>query len=156
MVLGLAASELLRALDFYVLQENEEVPDGLSRIPAVNTEHGPAYIALRKMENGECVFLSGNLCMVHEIRPGVCRSFPFVFQETRGSSTWGLSAMKEICPGLGDGPEVTTKELEATSLLVLRELKDYREFAEEWNASETNPTALSLIEAILRDPRFAV
>ncbi|MHA2310778.1 MAG: YkgJ family cysteine cluster protein [Candidatus Thorarchaeota archaeon] len=156
LVLDLSASEMLRALDFYVPKENEEVPHGLNRIPAVNTERGPAYIALRKMENSECVFLSENLCMIHKIRPGVCKSFPFVFQEKDSSATWGLSAMKEICPGLGTGPEVTEKELEETSQLVLRELREHQEFADEWNANEANPTALSLIMAILSDPRFAV
>jgi hypothetical protein len=78
-----------------------------------------------------------------------------MFREKDGTTTWGLSAMKEICPGLGRGPEIMTGELEDTSTPVLRELAVYREFSSEWNEKEANPTALSLIEAILSDPRFA-
>ncbi len=152
--LGLSASEMLRALDFYVLPETDDAPIGMRDIPAVHTEHGAAYVAIRKLETNECVFLSDDLCMIHQIRPGVCKSFPFVFHEKDGTTTWGLSAMKEICPGLGTGPEIMTGELEDTSTPVLRELAVYREFASEWNEKEANPTALSLIETILSDNRF--
>lgn len=156
MFLGLSASETLRALDFYIMAETNDTPIGMRDIPVVHTEHGRAYVAIRKLENSECIFLSDDLCMIHQIRPGVCKSFPFVFHEKDGSTTWGLSAMKEICPGLSTGPEVTAAELEDTSLPVLRELSIYQNFASEWNEKEENPTALSLIEAILSDPRFGI
>ena len=154
--LGISASETLRALDFYVLPENGgDSPVGMRDIPAVNTEHGAAYIALRRMDNNECIFLSDNLCMIHQFRPGVCRSFPFVFREKEGETTWGLSAVKEICPGLGTGPEMGINELKDISFTVLRELSLYREFVSEWNENLENPNALLLIETILSDSRFA-
>jgi Fe-S-cluster containining protein len=146
---------MLRALDFYVMPEIDEAPIGMRDIPAVHTEHGAAYAAIRKLETNDCIFLSDDLCMIHQIRPGVCKSFPFVFHEKDGTTTWGLSAMKEICPGLDSGPEITSGELEDISSSVLRELSIYRQFASEWNEEEENPTALSLIETILSDPRFA-
>ncbi|MFX1440701.1 MAG: YkgJ family cysteine cluster protein [Promethearchaeota archaeon] len=153
--LGTSTSETLRALDFYVLPENGgDPPAGMRDIPAVNTEHGAAYIALRRMENKECIFLSDDLCMIHQFRPGVCRSFPFVFREKEGETTWGLSAVKEICPGLGTGPEIAFNELKAISLPILRELSLYREFVSEWNKNQENPTASLLIESILSDSRF--
>ncbi|MHA1939665.1 MAG: YkgJ family cysteine cluster protein [Candidatus Thorarchaeota archaeon] len=154
--LGLSASETLRALDFYVLSETDDAPIGMRDISTVRTENGRAYAAIRKLENNECIFLSDDLCMIHQIRPGVCKSFPFVFHEKDGSTTWGLSAMKEICPGLNTGPEVTTGELEDVSLPVLRELSTYLEFASEWNEKEASPTVLSLIETMLSDPRFGI
>ncbi len=139
-----------------MLPEAEDTPIGMRSIPSVNTEHGAAYIAIRKLENYECVFLSDNLCMIHQFRPSVCRSFPFVFQKKDDAITWGLSAMKDICPGIGIGPEITTAELDETADPVIRELTIYRDFVKEWNAKEANPTARSLIEAILSDPRFAI
>jgi len=154
--LGISSSETLRALDFYVLPEGgSDPPVGMRDIPAVNTENGPAYIALRRMENNECIFLSDDLCMIHQFRPGVCRSFPFVFQEKGGETTWGLSAVKEICPGLGTGSEIGIDELEDISVPVLRELSLYREFVSEWNENQDNPSASLLIETILSDSRFA-
>jgi Fe-S-cluster containining protein len=154
--LGLSASEMLRALDFHVLPENDNAPLGMRGIPTVITEHGTAYIALRKIENGDCIFLSDDLCMIHQFRPGVCRSFPFVFHEKDGTTKWGLSAMREICPGLGTGPEITTGELEEVSSQIIRELSLYSDFATEWNENEVDPKASELIETILSDPRFAI
>lgn len=154
--LGLSASEMLRALDFYVLSETDDAPAGMRDIPSVNTEHGYSYIAIRKMENNECVFLSENLCMIHQFRPGVCRSFPLVFGDKEGSMTWGLSAMKEICPGLGTGPKITTSDLEEIASPVLKELAIYRRFVEEWNTKEIEPSAISLIASILSDPGFTI
>lgn len=154
--LGLSASEILRAIDFYVLPQGEETPDGLRRIPYVNTERGKTYLALRKMDGKSCVFLSDNLCLIHQIRPGVCVSFPFVFEDRGEETTWGLNAMKDICPGLNDGPQVELSTIEKISSTVLEELALYREFADEWNTTQEDPTALGVIETILSDHRFLI
>ena len=153
-VLGLDSNELIRAVDFY-LESVITSHDGLRDFPALNTEKGPAYVTLKKMENGDCVFLKDDLCMIHTIRPVVCMSFPFVFQDAGDHRKWGLSAMKHICPGLGSGPEVIGSELIELADTVLEDLVLFREFAEDWNANK-EPTALKLIEAILKDPRFTV
>jgi Fe-S-cluster containining protein len=123
-------------------------------IPPINTEQGLAYIALKKLENGDCVFLKDNLCMIHSIRPAVCMSFPFVFWGNDDEKTWGLSAMKEICPGLGCGPVVEILDLKELAVAVLEDLTLYKEFAEEWNRDEETPTAKRVIETILSDNRF--
>jgi Fe-S-cluster containining protein len=155
MGLGIESDEVIRALDFYLVTDGV-ASEGLRDIPAVNTEQGPAYIALKKMENGDCVFLKDNLCMIHLIRPAVCMSFPFVFQDQGDETTWGLSARKEICPGLGNGPEVEISDLEELAVVVLEELLLYREFVETWNIEEQTPSAKMLVDQILSDPRFSV
>jgi Fe-S-cluster containining protein len=152
--LTLGPNEVIRALDFYLVS-GVESPEGLRDFPAVNTEKGPAYIALKKMENGDCVFLKDNLCMIHLIRPSVCMSFPFVFSNTDDDITWGLSARKQICPGLGSGPEISVSELRELAISVLEDLSLYNNFAQEWN-QEKNPTAAHLIEKVLADTRFTV
>ncbi|RDE12052.1 MAG: hypothetical protein C4K49_10890 [Candidatus Thorarchaeota archaeon] len=154
--LGLSAGELLRALDFYVLKEDEAVPMGLRDIPRVNTERGAAYVALRKTPNGDCVFLQDNLCLIHAARPSACRAFPFVFQEDKGGLAWGLSAVKEICPGLGRGPQVSASNLYETGNEVLEEISISKEFIDEWNRNAQTPSAISYVEAVLRDGRFSV
>lgn len=155
MGLDLDSNEVIKAFDFYIVSGLKS-PKGLRDIPALNTEHGPAYVALKKMENGDCVFLKDNLCMIHTIRPVVCMSFPFVFWDDGDAKTWGLSAMKEICPGLGNGPEVEISDLRELADVVLEAVILYKDFAEEWNRDEQHPTAQGLVETILSDKRFAV
>ena len=154
--LGLSAGEMLRALDFYVLREDEAVPDGLRDTQSVNTERGAAYVALRKTPNGDCVFLQDNLCLIHAVRPSVCRAFPFVFHEQEGGLAWGLSAVKEICPGLGRGPEVRASDLYEIGSVALEETSVSREFVDEWNRTAQMPSAISFVEAVLTDARFSV
>ena len=153
--LQLNLDEVIKAFDFYLVS-TEDTPEGLRDIPAVNTEQGRAYVALKKLENGDCVFLKDNLCMIHAIRPAVCMSFPFVFWDKGNEHTWGLSAKKEICPGLGDGPEVEVSDLRELAVGVLEDLTLYKNFAEEWNQDQNMPTAKLLVETILSDLRFTV
>lgn len=152
--LGFSVDETLRALDFYIVPDGQEIPEGLKEIPTINTERGPAWVALKKFDGSECIFLKDNLCMIHGIRPSVCVSFPFTFKEGEGELEWGLSAKKEICPGIGAGPEVTPAELEATALSVLEELREFGEFVNEWNANDEEGTARSFVEAVLSSSRF--
>jgi Fe-S-cluster containining protein len=154
--LGLSYQEALRVLDFYVLPEGTETPAGLQNIPQVKTERGLAYIALRKEENGTCIFLKDNMCMIHVIRPTVCASFPFVFSRDPDDIIWGLSAMQLICPGIGEGKPVSEIYLHDIGTVALEELDIFREFSEEWNLTEHNPTASGLVKRILEDVRFSV
>lgn len=153
-VLDLTSSEVIRALDFYLSAGNES-SQGLRDFPMLNTEKGLAYVALKKLENGDCVFLKDNLCMIHLIRPAVCMSFPFVFSKDKAGMSWGLSAMKHICPGLESGPKVRESDLKELAISVLEDLDIFNDFANAWNQEE-NPTAARLVETILNDPRFMV
>ena len=153
--LGLSANQMMRALDFYVIPEDETIPMGLQDTPSVLTERGPAYPALKKLEDDSCVFLKDNLCMVHPARPGVCRSFPFVFERTDGDMKWGLHALVEICPGMGKGDPVTEEELGVIGAAFLEEWGLYREFVDEWNIERDTHSAIDFVRAILEDPRFS-
>ncbi|MFW9982232.1 MAG: YkgJ family cysteine cluster protein [Candidatus Thorarchaeota archaeon] len=154
MGLGLNTNELIQAVDFYITDDSISL-DGLRDFPALNTEKGPAYIALKKMENGDCIFLKENQCMIHAIRPVVCMSFPFVFQDEGEHRKWGLSAMKHICPGLGSGPKVMESELIKLANTVLEALFLFREFANEWNKND-EVTAEKLLDTIISDSRFSI
>ena len=146
---------MLKVVDFMILPAGSSRPRGLRGIPAAETERGPAVLALRKMKNGDCAFLENDLCMIHPARPSVCQSFPFVFRRDSGGTYWGLSAQKEICPGLGEGPEVDERELNDIARIILDDMDKYAEFVSEWNEAEPAPTAARLLQAILLDPRFA-
>ncbi len=154
--LGLDARQVLRAIDFYVSSGGEALPVGLKDTPQVVTERGRAIIALKKSESGSCIFLDNNMCLIHPIRPGACRSFPFFFSERGGSVVWGLSAMKSICPGLGKGEKVSSKELLELAEQVLEEIGISKGFIENWNESNTAHSSVDFIRSILHDSRFFV
>ncbi|TFG30800.1 YkgJ family cysteine cluster protein [Candidatus Thorarchaeota archaeon] len=146
--LELIPSEILRALDFYIVEPGTSPPVGLEKIPYITTERGQAYVALKKLENGDCIFLKDNECMIHPVRPRVCKSFPFVFNETDGKRSWGLSAKKEICPGLGKGVRISANELGSLAIEILQDFENYRKFADWWNSSSTSFTALAFIDEV--------
>jgi Fe-S-cluster containining protein len=154
--LGLSSNQILRAIDFYIQIEENPLPKGLQHIPQVLTEEGHAIIALKKNEESECIFLKDNLCMIHEIRPGACVSFPFVFERGEDGINWGLSAMRKICPGIGTGPIVREPDLLETATFVLEELDIYREFVNDWNDRSESHTTEKLLSDILSDIRFIV
>ncbi len=154
--LGITAEQMLRAIDFYVPVEGDFIPEGLKHVPQTMTENGLSIIALKKNDEGDCIFLKDDLCMIHEIRPGACASFPFVFEKDTDGINWGLSAMKEICPGIGRGPVVNKSELLETAQHVLEDLEIYRAFSEEWNSANGPHNAENLLTEILSDIRFIV
>lgn len=147
--LELAPNEMLRALDFYITEPDTPPPTGLEKIPAIQTERGLAYVALKKMENGDCIFLKDDQCMIHPIRPMVCRSFPFVFSVSNNQRNWGLSAKQEICPGLGTGSKVSKTELDSLAKEVLTDFEAYRKFADSWNSRSESCNAFDFINEIL-------
>ena len=154
--LGINAHQMLRVVDFYIQSDSSSFPQGLQETARVRTEKGMAVMALRKDDSGKCIFLENSLCMVHPARPGICRSFPFVFHETANGFSIGLSAMKSICPGLGTGKEVSSTELENLAQEVLEDISIFHEFVREWNGGEISHSASLLIEKILSDIRFIV
>ena len=154
--LGITAEQMLRAIDFYVPIDGESIPEGLKHIPQTKTENGLTIIALKKNDEGDCIFIKNDLCMIHEIRPGACASFPFVFKKESDGINWGLSAMTEICPGIGTGPVVNELDLLDTAQRVLEDIEIFREFSEEWNSSKGPHIAENLLTEILSDIRFIV
>ncbi|MEM4734101.1 MAG: YkgJ family cysteine cluster protein [Candidatus Thorarchaeota archaeon] len=146
--LGLDSSMLLRALDFYVLSEGMSPPIGLRHIPQVLTESGPAYVALRKLPSGECVFLQGDLCMIYDLRPDACRIFPFVFDTDRYQED-GLNPLYALCPGLGRGPAMDLSDVVPIVTESLVNFREYCALVRQWNEAEISHTASGFIKFVL-------
>jgi len=64
---------------------------------------GPFKYLMRKVD-GRCVFLRDNLCSIYELRPAICRFYPFKLERVWGR---GLRfSYTEECPGIGRGPRL--------------------------------------------------
>ncbi|MBS7627979.1 YkgJ family cysteine cluster protein [Candidatus Bathyarchaeota archaeon] len=75
---------------------------------------------LKKREDGSCIFLRNNICSIYDLRPLVCRFFPFYLKQV-GSQDYLFSFTKE-CPGLGRGKPLTGKFFRHLFTYALKEL----------------------------------
>ena len=61
----------------------------------------PYSYEMKKTENGKCVFLKNDRCTIYEVRPLICRFYPFELQGSHGENYQFL--FTEECPGIGKG-----------------------------------------------------
>jgi Fe-S-cluster containining protein len=64
----------------------------------------PYVYQMKKTAEGSCVFLRDGSCSIYEVRPLICRFYPFQLQN-RGNSRYVFSYTEE-CPGIGNGPQL--------------------------------------------------
>ncbi|MCK4384814.1 MAG: YkgJ family cysteine cluster protein [candidate division Zixibacteria bacterium] len=62
-----------------------------------------------KKRNGKCVFLDGKACRIYNIRPLICRVYPFSIK--RGDNGYKFEVSEE-CPGIGIGKTLVPGEFE--------------------------------------------
>jgi Fe-S-cluster containining protein len=60
----------------------------------VDTPMGPQLAS----RNGACVMQEGSLCLVHPVKPRICRQWPFL--QALLDHADEFAAAKEACPGL--------------------------------------------------------
>ncbi len=63
------------------------------------------YVYVMKKDHGECLFLRDGSCLIYNIRPLVCRFYPFRL-EALGEERYAFHFTEE-CPGIGKGPQLT-------------------------------------------------
>ena len=64
----------------------------------------PYVYRMRKTEDGKCLFLKENSCSVYQVRPLICRFYPFQLKNL-GNGGYAFSHTDE-CPGIGKGPRL--------------------------------------------------
>ncbi len=86
---------------------------------AVRTENGAPYVYEMKktVDEGRCIFLQKNFCTIYELRPLVCRFYPFEFRATENGKRTFLYTRE--CPGIGQGEKTTRRYFKE----LLRQLK---------------------------------
>jgi Predicted Fe-S-cluster oxidoreductase len=70
------------------------------------------YIYEMKKFEGDCVFLKDNKCTIYELRPLICRFYPFELKFDADKDTHVFSATSE-CPMIGQGKHLSKKDFEA-------------------------------------------
>jgi Fe-S-cluster containining protein len=73
-------------------------------------DSGPFDYIMRKKE-GKCIFLKDKLCSIYEVRPIICRFYPFKL-ENLGGNKYRFSYTDE-CPSIGKGPHLKRTFYEA-------------------------------------------
>ena len=68
--------------------------------------------SLIERPNGDCIFLdiTSRKCVVYELRPRQCRSFPFWPSNVKTQRAW--ERICRTCPGCGQGPLHSQEEIE--------------------------------------------
>jgi len=61
----------------------------------------PYVFQIKKTIDGKCIFLRSNSCSIYQIRPLICRFYPFQLKCTR-KNKYVFTCTKE-CPGIGKG-----------------------------------------------------
>lgn len=64
----------------------------------------PYTFQMRKTENRKCIFLKDNSCYIYQIRPLICRFYPFQLKN-HGNNRYAFTYTNE-CPGIGKGPQL--------------------------------------------------
>ena len=62
----------------------------------------PYFHVLKKTMNGSCIFLKDKSCSIYQIRPLVCRFYPFQLQSLTNNRY--QFTYTEECPGIEKGP----------------------------------------------------
>jgi uncharacterized protein len=70
------------------------------------------YIYEMKKFEGDCVFLKANKCTIYELRPLICRFYPFELKFDADKDTHVFTATSE-CPMVGQGKLMAEKDFEA-------------------------------------------
>ena len=72
--------------------------------------HEPYIYEMKKREDGKCVHLKGTDCKVYELRPLVCRFYPFELITMRDGKQRFFYT--EECPGIGKGKKLGRNHFE--------------------------------------------
>lgn len=67
--------------------------------------------SLKEVEEGRCILLGEEGCLVYPVRPLQCRTFPFWKENLVSPEAW--RSMAETCPGIGKGRWYSPGEIQA-------------------------------------------
>jgi len=83
--------------------------------------HKPYVYLMKKTEDGKCIFLKGSSCTIYQIRPLICRFYPFELKEVE-SNRYTFAYTKE-CPAVGKGRQLKRSYFERLFRKFMRIMK---------------------------------
>jgi Fe-S-cluster containining protein len=89
--------------------------------------HEPYVYEMTKDEGGKCTFLKDNTCTIHQLRPLVCRFYPFELKDVGNNEH--VFAYTSECPCIGKGRRLTRSYFEK---LLRKSTKIMEKNAEKW------------------------
>ena len=92
----------------------------------------PFIFTFPRRGDGSCIYLRGNLCSIHGVKPLACRIYPF------GLGPNYELVLQEECPGVGEGEEVDLDQ-------VVRMLKKHLAGVEALKIPEVQSKVLELV-----------
>jgi Fe-S-cluster containining protein len=85
----------------------------------------PYIYMMRKAKNGKCVFLKDDLCTIYQIRPVICRFYPFELKEDEHCKH--VFAYTRECPAIGKGPYLERSYFERLIKMFMKVMKENEE-----------------------------
>lgn len=79
----------------------KEVLKPISDFTVNSEEMKPYSYKMKKTENGKCVFLKDNRCIIYPLRPLICKFYPFELKVMNNKKYKFLQT--EECPGINEG-----------------------------------------------------
>jgi Fe-S-cluster containining protein len=104
--------------------EAEEISRKTSQPPEVFCEEisgKEPYVYEMKKTMGKCVFLKDNQCTIYEMRPLICRFYPFELKFSSDQNRYIFTATLE-CIGIGKGKNLCKEDFEKLFLLASKRL----------------------------------
>ncbi len=84
-------------------------------------DKAPYCYEMKKNNAGKCYFLRDNQCSIYELRPLICRFYPFELKFSADQDTHVFSFTLE-CPAIGKGKQLTRRDFEALFALASEKL----------------------------------
>lgn len=162
--LKLNFAESLELFGFYVYEKSltSHILEKMVISP-IKTEKGFAFIGLLKNNQGICCFYDqrNKKCLIYELRPIFCRSFPFTFciseiNENTVKEEFDIlytEKAKKYCEGIGsDAPLIDIDQQIELGRNIIEDLKKNHIFNEDWNTMVSNkqisPSAKNFLKKI--------
>jgi len=125
--------DLFKILAFYQIPKGEETLEKRLMSPKIITNRGAVFLGLKK-KRGNCIFLEEKNCQIYDVRPQICRAFPYTFQIRGEEIYWGYSIKaKEYCLGLDTDSKIEKKCLKQLAIEILKESREFEQLIKIWN-----------------------
>ncbi len=84
-------------------------------------DNNPYCYEIRKNADGKCFFLKDNQCRIYELRPLICRFYPFELKFSVDKNKHIFDFTVE-CPGINRGKIMSIRDFEDLFLLAQKKL----------------------------------